>query len=124
MAINTGKIEEIVQDFVANTADVRGAAMVNPDGLTLASSLPGGMDEKRVSAMSAALLSLGKNMGKEIDPGVSDRVYLEGEEGLSIVTSCGEDAVFFVLASKEAKQGDLMSEINRTLADIQPALMS
>lgn len=82
------------------------------------------MDEKRLSAMSVAILSLGKNMDKAIDPGVTDHIYVESEEGFSIVTGCGDDAVFFVLASKEAQQGALMSEINRTLADIKPALKS
>jgi predicted regulator of Ras-like GTPase activity (Roadblock/LC7/MglB family) len=57
MAINAGKLSHIVQDFVARTSDVQGAAVVTPDGLPLASSLPGNMDEERVSAMSAAMLS-------------------------------------------------------------------
>jgi len=30
MAINTAKLGQIVQDFVAKTADVQGAAMVTP----------------------------------------------------------------------------------------------
>ncbi|MBD0390197.1 MAG: diacylglyceryl transferase, partial [Nostoc sp. C3-bin3] len=36
MAINTAKLGQIVQSFVAKTADVQGAAMVTPDGLPLA----------------------------------------------------------------------------------------
>jgi hypothetical protein len=40
MAINAGKLSHIVQDFVARTSDVQGAAVVTPDGLPLASSLP------------------------------------------------------------------------------------
>jgi predicted regulator of Ras-like GTPase activity (Roadblock/LC7/MglB family) len=122
MAINTAKLGQIVQDFVAKTADVQGAAMVTPDGLPLASSLPGGMDEERVSAMSAAMLSLGERIGKELIRGLTDRIYVEGEEGFSILTSCGQDAVFLVLASKAAKQGVLMLEIKRALEDINHAL--
>jgi predicted regulator of Ras-like GTPase activity (Roadblock/LC7/MglB family) len=53
MAINSQKLGHILQTFVSTTADVQGAAMVTPDGLPLASSLPGGMDDERVSAMSA-----------------------------------------------------------------------
>ncbi len=122
MAINTAKLGQILQNFVAKTADVQGAAMVTPDGLPLASSLPGSMDEERVSAMSAAMLSLGERIGKELIRGLTDRIYVEGEEGFSILTSCGQDAVFLVLAGKEAKQGVLMLEIKRTLEDIKHAL--
>jgi predicted regulator of Ras-like GTPase activity (Roadblock/LC7/MglB family) len=123
MAINYQKIANILQNFVTSTADVQGAAMVTPDGLPLASSLPGGMDDERVSAMSAAMLSLGDRIGRELVRGEIDRIYVEGQEGFSILTSCGEEAVFLVLAAKSAKQGMLMLEIKRALAELKPALM-
>ena len=123
MAINIQKLGQLVQNFVATTSDVQGAAVVTPDGLPLASSLPGSMDEERVSAMSAAMLSLGERIGKELLGGETDRIYVEGDEGYSILTSCGDEAVFLVLASRAAKQGLLMLEIKRTLADLKPALM-
>jgi uncharacterized protein len=122
MAINTEKLGHILQNFVSTTLDVQGAAMVTPDGLPLASTLPGGMDDERVSAMSAAMLSLGDRIGKELARGEIDRIYVEGEEGFSILTSCGEDAVFLVLAGKAAKQGVLMLEIKRTLAELRKLL--
>ena len=122
MAINSHKLGNILQNFVSQTADVQGAAMVTPDGLPLASSLPGGMDDERVSAMSAAMLSLGERIGKELVRGDIDRIYVEGDEGFSILTSCGEDAVFLVLASKAAKQCVLMLEIKRALAELKPVL--
>lgn len=123
MAINSQKLSSILQNFVTSTADVQGAAMVTPDGLPLASSLPGGMDDERVSAMSAAMLSLGDRIGKELVRGEIDRIYVEGQEGFSILTSCGQDAVFLVLAAKSAKQGMLMLEIKRAIAELKPALM-
>ncbi len=122
MAINAGKLSHIVQDFVARTSDVQGAAVVTPDGLPLASSLPGNMDEERVSAMSAAMLSLGERIGAELLGGTTDRIYVEGDEGFTVLTNCGEDAVFLVLAGKTAKQGMLMLEIKRAVADVKPAL--
>ncbi len=123
MAINTQKLNQVIQNFVARTSDVQGAAVVTPDGLPLASSLPGEMDEERVSAMSAAMLSLGERIGKELLGGNADRIFVEGDEGFTILTTCGNDAVFLVLASKEAKQGMLMLEIKRTLTDVKPALL-
>ncbi len=122
MSINIEKLGHILRNFVSTTAEVQGAAMVAPDGLPLATSLPGSMDDERVSAMSAAMLSLGERIGKELIRGEIDRIYVEGEEGFSILTSCGEDAVFLVLAGKAAKQGVLMLEIKRALTELKPVL--
>ena len=123
MAISTEKLTGILQNFVTSTNDVQGAAIVTPDGLPLATSLPGGMDEERVSAMSAAMLSLGERIGSELGRGNIDRIYVEGGQGYGILTSCGEEAVFLVLASQAAKQGLLMLEIKRALAELKLVLM-
>ncbi len=122
MAINVAKLEGILQNLVTGTPDVQGAALVSPDGLPLASTLPSGMDEERVSAMSAAMLSLGERIGTELARGVIDRLYVEGDKGYGILTSCGEEAVLLVLASKAAKQGLLMLEIKRVTSDLKAAL--
>jgi uncharacterized protein len=119
MPINTNKLEYVLQTFVSATADIQGAALVTPDGLPLAATLPTVMDEERVSAMSAAMLSLGERIGIELARGSIDRIFVEGNEGFGILTSCGEDAVFLVLASKTAKQGVLMLEIKRAVSELK-----
>lgn len=119
MAINTEKLGIVLQNFVTATSDVQGAALVTPDGLPLAAFLPGGMDEERVSAMSAAMLSLGERIGQELARGGVDRIYVEGDKGYGILTSCGEDAVLLVLADQKAKQGVLMLEIKRSVSEIK-----
>jgi uncharacterized protein len=123
MAISTEKLSGILQNFVTSTNDVQGAAVVTPDGLPLATSLPGAMDEERVSAISAAMLSLGERIGNELARGTIDRIYVEGNQGYGVLTSCGEDAVFLVLANQSAKQGLLMLEIKRALTELKLVLM-
>jgi predicted regulator of Ras-like GTPase activity (Roadblock/LC7/MglB family) len=119
MAINSEKLSMVLQNFVSATTDVQGAALVTPDGLPLAASLPGGMDEERVSAMSASMLSLGERIGMELSRGTIDRIFVEGNKGFGILTGCGQDAVLLVLASESAKQGLLMLEIKRVLAELK-----
>ncbi|NET00919.1 MAG: diacylglyceryl transferase [Sphaerospermopsis sp. SIO1G1] len=123
MAINTQKLAMILQNFVASTSDVQGAALVTPDGLPLGASLPGGMDEERVSAMSASMLSLGERIGMELARGTIDRIFVEGDQGFAILTGCGEDAVLLVLASAKAKQGILMLEIKNVLKELKLVLI-
>ncbi len=112
----------ILQNFVSGTSDVQGAALVSPDGLPLASSLPSNMDEERTSAMSAAMLSLGERIGKELARGSVDKIMVEGADGFGILMGCGDDAVLLVLASQSAKQGLLMLDIKRTVSEIKAVL--
>jgi uncharacterized protein len=120
--MGTSTIAGILQNFVSGTSDVQGAALVSPDGLPLASSLPGSMDEERTSAMTAAMLSLGERIGQELARGTVEKVMVEGDNGYGILIGCGEDAVLLILASQTAKQGLLMLDIKRTVNDIKAAL--
>lgn len=123
MPINAAKIESILQNFVSGTGDIQGATLVSPDGLSLATVLPTTMDDEKVSAMSAAMLSLGERIGNELSRGSIDRIYVEGDKGYGVLTNCGEDAVLLVLASQSAKQGLLMLEIKRLTEELKLVLM-
>jgi len=123
MPINAAKIESILQNFVSGTGDIQGATLVSPDGLSLASVLPSVMDDEKVSAMSAAMLSLGERIGSELSRGSIDRIFVEGDKGYGVLTNCGEDAVLLVLASQSAKQGLLMLEIKRLTEELKLVLM-
>lgn len=119
MSINVEKLSSVLQNFVSSTSDVEGAAVVTPDGLPLATSLPRTVDEERAAAMSAAMLSLGERISSEFARGDVERIFVEGNKGYGILTSCGADAVFLVLASRSAKQGLLILEIKRTLEELK-----
>ena len=123
MPINSAKLENVLQSFVSGTSDVQGAALVTPDGLPLAANIPSAMDDERVAAMSAAMLSLGERISQELNRGTIDRIYIEGDQGYGILTSCGDDAVFLVMASHVAKQGLLMLEIRRTVEELRLLLI-
>jgi uncharacterized protein len=122
MAIDFAKLNNILQNFVSATPDIQGAAVVTPDGLPLASSLSNALDEERVAAMSAAMLSLGERIGAELSRGGVDRISVDGTEGYGVLTSCGEDAVLLVLASKSAKQGVLALEIKQLLSQVRASI--
>ncbi|MFM2315130.1 MAG: hypothetical protein RLZZ04_4406 [Cyanobacteriota bacterium] len=115
-------LKELLEKFVSVTPDLQGAALVTLDGLPLTSVLPSNFDEERTAAMSAAMLSLGERIGKELARGAVDRIMVEGETGYSILNSCGDEAVLIVLASKEAKKGLTFLSIKRLLAEIKPLL--
>ncbi len=120
--INISMLQQELQNFVSGASDVQGAALVSPDGLALASVLPGGMDEERTAAMSASMLSLGERIGRELARGNVERIVVEGEKGYGVLVGCSNDAVLLVLASAAVKQGILFLEIKRVVAKLAPLL--
>ena len=57
--MRNNQLQQILNDLNGSTADIEASALISTDGLMMASALPQGMDEDRVGAMTAALLSLG-----------------------------------------------------------------
>ena len=115
----TEQLVERLRDLQASSGDVEAAAIVSVDGLSIASSMPGGIEEDRVSAMSAAMLSLGERISNELGRGVLQQVYVKGENGYVILTSVGEEAVLTVMARREAKLGLIFLDIGRTVQDLE-----
>ena len=107
-----------LRDLQAGTPDVEASAVVSVDGLIMASSLPASVEEDRVSAMSAAMLSLGERISSELGRGVLDQVYIRGDQGYVILMAVGEDAVLTVLARKDAKLGLIFLDMKRTAEDL------
>lgn len=111
----TEQLVERLRDLQASSGDVEAAAIVSVDGLSMASSLPASIEEDRVSAMSAAMLSLGERISSELGRGELEQVMVKGENGYVILTAVGEEAVLTVLARKDAKLGLIFLDVNRTV---------
>src|SRR3989304_960942 len=94
---------ERLRELQGSTPDVEASAVVSVDGLIMASSLPAGVEEGRVSAMSAAMLSLGERIAGELGRGILDEVYIHGNGGYGILMSVGPDAVLPGLAPARAQ---------------------
>ncbi|MDY6875455.1 MAG: roadblock/LC7 domain-containing protein [Chloroflexota bacterium] len=109
----TDRLVRRLQELQMSTLDVEAAAIVSVDGLTIASSLPAGVEEDRVSAMSAAMLSLGERIASELGRGVLDEVYVKGENGYVVLRAVGEEAVLTVLARQQTKLGLLFLDMRR-----------
>jgi predicted regulator of Ras-like GTPase activity (Roadblock/LC7/MglB family) len=114
----TEQMVTCLKDLQVSSPDIEASAVVSVDGLTMASSLPADVEEDRVSAMSAAMLSLGERIASELGRGILDQVYIRGEGGFVILMSVGEDAVLTVLARAQAKLGLLFLDMKRAAEDL------
>jgi predicted regulator of Ras-like GTPase activity (Roadblock/LC7/MglB family) len=107
-----------LRELRASTPDVEASALVSVDGLIIASDLAADVEEDRVSAMSAAMLSLGERIAGELGRGTLDQVYIRGDNGYVILMSVGEEAVLTALAHKDAKLGLVFLDMRRAAADL------
>lgn len=99
----------------ASSPDIEASAVVSFDGLTIASALPQSVEEDRVAAMSAAMLSLGERIASELGRGSLEQVYIKGSQGYVILMSVGGEAVLTALARESAKLGLILLDMRRAL---------
>ncbi|MGD8623426.1 MAG: roadblock/LC7 domain-containing protein [Anaerolineae bacterium] len=107
-----------LKDLQVSTPDIEASAVVSVDGLIIASALPPDVEEDRVSAMSAAMLSLGDRIAGELGRGILDQVYIRGAHGYVILSAVGEEAVLTVLARQDAKLGLVFLDMRRAAEDL------
>lgn len=118
MRSRTEMMVDRLRDLQAGTPNIEASAVVSVDGLIMASSLPSGVDEDRISAMSAAMLSLGDRIASELSRGKLERVYISGDDGIIVLLAVGEDAVLTVLARSTAKLGLIFLDASRAANDL------
>ena len=109
---------ECLRNMQASSPDIEASAIVSVDGLTIASALPQEVEEDRVSAMSAAMLSLGERIAIELGRGQLDQVYIKGDTGYVVLMSVGEEAVLTALAREDAKLGLIFLDMRRATEDL------
>ena len=106
-------IVEHLRDMQASSPDIEASAVVSVDGLTIASALPQSVEEDRVAAMSAAMLSLGERIASELGRGSLEQVYIKGSHGYVLLMSVEDVAVLTALARENAKLGLLLLDMCR-----------
>jgi uncharacterized protein len=114
----TEQLVERLRDLQVSAPDVEAAAIVSVDGLTMASSMPQNIEEDRVSAMSAAMLSLGERIANELGRGALEQVYVKGQHGYVILMSVGNDAVLTALVREQGRLGLIFLEMGRAAKEL------
>lgn len=116
------RLDRAIHALLAQTPEIEAAAVVSFDGLPMAAALPPSMDEDRVAAMSAALLSLGERAAQGLGRGELSQVYIEGDAGTVFLVSADDEAVLVAVASKGAKVGMMLYEVRRAAATVADVL--
>ena len=113
MEENPETLDDILIKLLAAIPEVTSAAIVSVEGLPIASALPHGVDETRIAAMTAALLSLAERAALEMSKGTFEQIYVKGSEGYLLVFNAGLNAVLTVSTTKDVKLGLIILDARR-----------
>jgi len=115
-------LTSVLTDLNGTSADIEASGIISTDGLMIASVLPQGMDEDRVGAMSAAMLSLGDRTAQELERGMLEQVLIKGENGYVLMSYAGDEAVLTVMAKPNAKLGLIFLDVKRAAENVKKLL--
>lgn len=108
-----GTLEQVLKDLEASVSEVEAAIIVSIEGLPIASALPADVDETKIAAMTAAMLSLGERASTELGKGEIEQIFVKGKDGYIISMSAGANAVLTVSARKDVKLGLVFLDMKR-----------
>ncbi|NOY63200.1 MAG: hypothetical protein GXP10_08650 [Gammaproteobacteria bacterium] len=122
--MNHTALQSILVDLNKESPDIEASAIMSIDGLVMASQLPTDMDEDRLGAVSAAIVSLGDQaMIELICGGTMKQIVVSGEAGCMMITHAGDDAVVATIIKANAELGLVSNEIQRAAIDVTEELL-
>jgi hypothetical protein len=113
----------VLGDLATNVPDIKASAVVSVDGLIIASQLPVGIEEDRVGAVSAALLSLGERSSQEMACGDLSLILLKSASGYIVTMSVGANAVLSIMSSENAALGRVFLELEHAAERLAQILL-
>ncbi len=115
------EINDVLEGFVSKLPAIDFASVVSLEGLPISSFpsvLPNNLDDVRVAAMTAAILSLGERAVMETGKGEMSRILVEGDSGFLISVQSGSKAVLTASANKSVKLGLIFLDMKQSAKKI------
>lgn len=111
-------LEGVLNELQGSIPEVEACAIVSVEGLPIVSALPNDVDEAKVAAMTAAMLTLGEKAAQELGKGTLEQVNVKGPDGWLLVIQAGMNACLTVSTTASAKLGMVFLEMKRAAKKI------
>ncbi|MCB0034882.1 MAG: DUF4388 domain-containing protein [Anaerolineales bacterium] len=105
MASKSEQLRSILDSVVNNSSDIAGAAIVDNDGLLLASIFNSSVDGNRVAAVSAGLISLASRSAQQLNQGAVKQTLIQAEQGNIIAIRANPTTSFVALTPVDVNLG-------------------
>ena len=106
-------LEGVLNELQGSIPEIEAAAIVSVEGLPIVSALPTDVDEAKVAAMTAAMLTLGEKAAIELGKGNLEQVNVKGVDGWLLVVQAGMNACLTVSTTANAKLGLIFLDMKR-----------
>ncbi len=106
-------LESVLNELQGSIPEIEACAIVSVEGLPIVSALPTDVDEAKVAAMTAAMLTLGEKAALELGKGTLEQVNIKGADGWLLVVQAGMNACLTVSTAANAKLGIILLEMKR-----------
>lgn len=106
-------MEGVLNELQGSIPEIEACAIVSVEGLPIVSALPTDVDEAKVAAMTAAMLTLGEKAAIELGKGSLEQVNIKGIDGWLLVIQAGLNACLTVSTTASAKLGMVFLEMKR-----------
>jgi len=120
MSTKIKKLTEILKKLEQDS-EVDGSALVSGRGQLMVAALHKGVDDKAVSAMAAALVSIGSRVGAALNSGDPNNIVIEGSMKTVIVRKLS-DVALIATAPKDSKIGLIDFEMDKAVSAISEIL--
>ncbi|MCK5152462.1 MAG: roadblock/LC7 domain-containing protein [Candidatus Thorarchaeota archaeon] len=111
-------LESVLNELQGSIPEIEACAIVSVEGLPIVSALPNEVDEAKVAAMTAAMLTLGEKAAMELGKGALEQVIIKGDNGWLLAIQAGLNACLTVSTTVQAKLGLIFLDMNRAAAKI------
>ena len=111
-------LEGVLNELQGSIPEIEACAIVSVEGLPIVSALPTDVDEAKVAAMTAAMLTLGEKAAIELGKGNLEQVNIKGVDGWLLVVQAGMNACITVSTTANAKLGLIFLDMKRAAEKI------
>jgi uncharacterized protein len=116
------ELKYLLQNLSAESDEIQGLSLVSVQGLPIVSLLDTAINDSLVSAMAAAIESVGERAAEELKRGKLRRIMMDGDAGQMILTQAGEHAILVALVRKDASLGVIFMLIDSCVKKIAKIL--
>jgi predicted regulator of Ras-like GTPase activity (Roadblock/LC7/MglB family) len=120
MSARQRKLKVILQTLL-DACEVESSAVVSNKGRIMAAALGKDVDEKAVSSMAAAMLSIGERVGSVLGTGRTQSLSIDCSQGLVLLRAL-PDNVLIATAPADAKVGLIDHELTLAIHEISQIL--
>ena len=106
-------LEGVLNELQGNIPEIEACAIVSVEGLPIVSALPADVDEAKLAAITAAMLTLGEKASQELGKGNLEQVNVKGQDGWVLVVQAGMNACLTVSTTSNAKLGLVFLDMKR-----------